>query len=106
VAGDLSAEVGKRLRGNSQRPDHGYCERGPVAAHGAVERVLELNLHTEEVGGSNGNGMIGNERFRDIDQKLRCWGYLSHYPDSERDAAWLLERLAKQAERSPRCEVY
>jgi hypothetical protein len=36
------------------------------------------------------------ERLRDIDQKLRCWGYLSHYRDAERDVAWLLHQLAER----------
>jgi hypothetical protein len=27
--------------------------------------------------------------FHDIDQKLRCWGYPSHYPAAEHDVAWL-----------------
>ena len=31
-----------------------------------------------------------------IKQTLRCWGYLSHYPDAERDAAWVLDRLAER----------
>jgi hypothetical protein len=34
-------------------------------------------------------------RLSDIEQKLRCWGYLSHYPDAEHDVAWLLEQLAE-----------
>ncbi len=38
--------------------------------------------------------MTDGERLRDIEQKLRCWGYLSHYPDAKRDVAWLLDRLA------------
>jgi hypothetical protein len=33
------------------------------------------------------------ERFDDIAKKLSSWRYLSHYPDAERDMAWLLERL-------------
>jgi hypothetical protein len=36
------------------------------------------------------------ERLHDIEQKLRCWGYLSHYPDAERDVAWLLDGPAKR----------
>ena len=36
------------------------------------------------------------ERRNDIEQKLRCWGYLSHYPDAEHDVAWLLEQLAER----------
>lgn len=27
------------------------------------------------------------------------WGYLSHYPDAERDVAWFLEELAERDER-------
>jgi hypothetical protein len=34
------------------------------------------------------------ERLHDIEQKLRCCGYLSHYPDAEHDVAWLLDKLA------------
>lgn len=33
------------------------------------------------------------ERLHDIEQKLRCWGYLSHYRDAEGDVAWLLDQL-------------
>ena len=40
------------------------------------------------------NDVTDAERIHDIEQKLRCWGYLSHYPDAERDLAWLLEELA------------
>lgn len=43
-------------------------------------------------------GVTDAERLHDIEQKLRCWGYLSHHPDAERDLAWLLERLAEQDE--------
>ena len=43
--------------------------------------------------------MTDAERLHDIEQKLRCWGYLSHHPDAQRDVAWLLERLAEQGER-------
>jgi hypothetical protein len=35
-------------------------------------------------------GVTDSERLHDIEQKLRCWGYLSHYRDAERDVAWLL----------------
>lgn len=40
--------------------------------------------------------MTDPERFHDIEQKLCCWGYLSHYPDAERDVAWLLDKLAER----------
>lgn len=40
--------------------------------------------------------MTDGERLSDIEQKLRCWGYLSHYPDAERDVAWLLEELTER----------
>jgi hypothetical protein len=45
------------------------------------------------------------QRLHDIEQKLRCWGYLSHYPDAEYDVAWLLERLAEQSERIAELEA-
>jgi hypothetical protein len=32
-------------------------------------------------------GVTDTERLHDIEQKLRCWGYLSHHPDAERDVA-------------------
>jgi hypothetical protein len=35
------------------------------------------------------------ERFSDIMKKLSSGGYLSHYPDAERDMAWLLEKLGE-----------
>lgn len=38
--------------------------------------------------------MTDAERVRDIEEKLRLWGYLSHHRDAERDVAWLLDRLA------------
>ena len=49
--------------------------------------------------------MTDAERLHDIEQKLRCWGYLSHYPDSERDMAWLLERLAEREARIVELEM-
>lgn len=49
--------------------------------------------------------MTDAERLHDIEQKLRCWGYLSHYPDAERDVAWLLERLAQQTSRVAELEA-
>jgi hypothetical protein len=45
------------------------------------------------------------ERLHDIEQKLRCWGYLSHYPDAEHDVAWLLEQLAEQKARIAELEA-
>jgi hypothetical protein len=36
------------------------------------------------------------EHLHDIEQKLRCWGYLAHYPDAEHDVAWLLDQLAER----------
>lgn len=50
---------------------------------------------------NNGNAtqVADGERLEDITQKLRCWGYLSHFPDAERDVAWLLEQLAERDER-------
>ena len=49
--------------------------------------------------------MTDAERLHDIEQKLRCWGYLSHYPDAERDAAWLLDRLADRDARIAELEA-
>lgn len=43
--------------------------------------------------------MTDAERLQDIEQKLRCWGYLSHYRDAERDVAWLLNQVAERDER-------
>ena len=40
-----------------------------------------------------------SERLNDIAQKLRCWGYLSHFPDAEQDVAWLVEKLVERDER-------
>ena len=51
------------------------------------------------------NDVTDAERLHDIEQKLRCWGYLSHYPDAEHDVAWLLERLAEQTERITELEA-
>lgn len=34
-----------------------------------------------------------DERLRDIKEKLRQWGYLSHHPEAERDVAWLLDQF-------------
>ena len=44
----------------------------------------------------NPDNVTDGERLRDITQKLRDWGYLSHFPDAERDVAWLLEQLAER----------
>jgi hypothetical protein len=44
----------------------------------------------------NPDKVTDGERLRDITQKLRDWGYLSHFPDAERDVAWLLEQLAER----------
>lgn len=48
---------------------------------------------------SNVGPPADGERLHDITQKLCCWGYLSHFPDAERDVAWLLERLAEREAR-------
>lgn len=40
--------------------------------------------------------MTDAERPHDIEQTLRCWGHLSHYPDAERDVAWLLDQLTER----------
>jgi len=45
------------------------------------------------------------ERLHDIEQKLRYWGYLSHYPDAERDVAWLLDQLADRDARIAELET-
>jgi hypothetical protein len=42
------------------------------------------------------SGVTDADRLHDIEQKLHCWGYLSHYPDAERDMAWLLDQLAER----------
>jgi hypothetical protein len=44
-------------------------------------------------------------RLNDITQKLRCWGYLSHFPDAERDVAWLVEKLVERDERIAELEA-
>lgn len=44
----------------------------------------------------NDNHVTEPGRLHDIEQKLCCWGYLSHYPDAERDVAWLLDQLAER----------
>ncbi|HEV2356653.1 MAG TPA: hypothetical protein VGZ23_03460 [bacterium] len=49
--------------------------------------------------------MTDAERLRDIEQKLRCWGYLSHYPDAEHDVAWLLDQLAERDARIAELEA-
>ncbi len=49
--------------------------------------------------------MTDAERLYDIEQKPRCWGYLSHYPDAERDVAWLLDRLAERDARIAELEA-
>jgi hypothetical protein len=45
------------------------------------------------------------ERLHDMEQKLRCWDYLSHYPDAERDVAWLLDKLADRDARIAELET-
>ena len=49
--------------------------------------------------------MTDRERLDDITQKLSCWGYLSHFPDAERDVAWLLEQLAERDARIAELEA-
>lgn len=49
--------------------------------------------------GGNATRVTDRERLEDITQKLRCWGYLSHFPDAERDVTWLLKQLAERDER-------
>ena len=49
--------------------------------------------------------MTNAERHHDIEQKLRCWGYLSHYPNAEQDVTWLLERLAERDARIAELEA-
>jgi hypothetical protein len=44
----------------------------------------------------NARTVTDAERLEDIRQKLCCWRYLSHFPDAERDMAWLLELLAER----------
>ena len=46
-----------------------------------------------------------SDRLNDITQKLRCWGYLSHFPDAERDVAWLVEKLVERDERIAELEA-
>jgi hypothetical protein len=43
----------------------------------------------------NRNDVIDAECLHDIEQNLRCWCYLSHYPDAEHDVPWLLDRNAR-----------
>jgi len=45
------------------------------------------------------------ERLHDIEQKLRCWGYLSHYPDAVRNVARLLDQLAERDARIAELEA-
>jgi hypothetical protein len=45
------------------------------------------------------------QRLHDIEQKLRCWGYLSHYPDAEHDVAPLLDQLAERDARIAELEA-
>lgn len=49
--------------------------------------------------------MTDVEHLYDIEQKLRCWGYLSHCPDAERDVAWLLDQLAERDARIAELEA-
>ena len=49
--------------------------------------------------------MTEGERLRDITQKLSEWGYLSHFPDAERDVAWLLEQVAERDARIAELEL-
>ena len=53
----------------------------------------------------NRNDVTDTERLSDIEQKLRCWGYLSHHPDAQRDVAWLLERLVEREARIAELEA-
>ena len=50
-------------------------------------------------------GVTDGERANDITRKLCCWGYLAHFPDAERDVAWLLEKLAERDARIAELET-
>lgn len=49
--------------------------------------------------------MTDRDRLDDITQKLRCWGYLSHFPDAERDMAWLIAKLVEREDRIAELET-
>ena len=53
----------------------------------------------------NRNSVTDAKRLHDIEQKLRCWGYLSNYPDAGRDVAWLLDQLAERDARIAELEA-
>ena len=64
---------------------------------GTVRKGPLPNIRTERV--------TDAERLHDIQQKLRCRGYLSHYPEAERDVAWLLNRRPSGTRRFAELEV-
>ena len=49
--------------------------------------------------------MTDGDRLNDIAQKLRCWGYLAHFPDAERDVAWLVAKLVEREARIAELEA-
>jgi hypothetical protein len=56
-------------------------------------RAVRQEASTEHPEGSSATDV---ERLHDVEQKLRCCGYLPHYPDAEHDVAWLLDHLAER----------
>lgn len=70
--------------------------RGKTLPAGAAKGLFGRGLVPND---GNATRVTDGERLEDITQKLRCWGYLSHFPDAERDVAWLLDQLAERDER-------
>jgi hypothetical protein len=72
-----------------------------------VVRQDRVTEHPEagNVTPSNARRPAEGERLNDIMQKLRCWGYLSHFPAAEQDVAWLVEKLVERDERIAELEA-
>jgi hypothetical protein len=56
------------------------------------------NPETSDPSRANRRGGLAGA-LNEIEQKLRCWGNLSHHPDAEHDVAWLLDQLAERGAR-------
>ncbi len=80
--------------------------RGKTLPAGAA-KAAETGLFGRGAVPNNGNAtrVTDGKRLEDITQKLRCWGYLSHFPDAERDVAWLLEQLGDRDARIAELEA-
>ena len=67
-----------------------------MSAYASFTQQPASNLHqTTQPKIQERDSVIHAERLHDVEQRSPLLGYLSHYPDAERDLAWLLDRVAE-----------